>query len=157
RTRTWAPDYSAMTDAEDLAALIRKLQVGPARIVGHSYGAYAALFLAAKYPELVRSMVLSEPPLLTWLNDLPAGQPLLRDFMDNVWAPAGQAFRRHDTQAALSVTVEWFGSHEDSSTTPAGRPTFATLSPGGAYIFIAECQGVGSPYDLAKCVSVSRT
>jgi pimeloyl-ACP methyl ester carboxylesterase len=42
--------YSPIVDADDLAALIKKLGLAPAHIVGHSYGAYVALFLAASYP-----------------------------------------------------------------------------------------------------------
>ncbi|HSM86151.1 MAG TPA: alpha/beta hydrolase [Candidatus Limnocylindrales bacterium] len=105
-------DYSAIIDAEDLAALIQKLKLGPVQVVGHSYGAYVSLMLAARHPELVRSLALSEPPLLGWLNDLPGGKALLDDFMNNMWVPAGQAFRRHDTQTALRVSVDWFGAHE---------------------------------------------
>jgi pimeloyl-ACP methyl ester carboxylesterase len=54
-------DYSVIVDADDLAALIRKLTLAPAHVVGVSYGAYTALFLAVRHPALVRSLVLSEP------------------------------------------------------------------------------------------------
>lgn len=104
--------HSATVEAEDLATLIRKLQLAPARLVGHSYGAYTALLLAARHPELVRSLVLSEPPVLLWLAELPGGPPLLADFMDNLWKPAGSAFRAGDDEKALQMTVDWFGSHE---------------------------------------------
>jgi pimeloyl-ACP methyl ester carboxylesterase len=57
------PNYSAAVDAEDLAGLIKKLDLGKAHLVGHSYGAYTALFLAVKHPELVRSLTLAEPPV----------------------------------------------------------------------------------------------
>jgi pimeloyl-ACP methyl ester carboxylesterase len=57
------PKYSALVDAEDLAALIKKLGLGKVHIVGHSYGGYTALFLAVKHPELVRSLTLAEPPV----------------------------------------------------------------------------------------------
>jgi pimeloyl-ACP methyl ester carboxylesterase len=49
----FADDYSAIVDAEDLAALIRRLKLAPAHVIGYSYGAYAALFLAPRHPELV--------------------------------------------------------------------------------------------------------
>ena len=62
-----ADDYSASADAQDLAALIKQLGLAPAHVVGYSYGAYAALFLALGHPELVRSLVLSEPPVLRLL------------------------------------------------------------------------------------------
>jgi pimeloyl-ACP methyl ester carboxylesterase len=57
------PNYSAMVDAEDLAGLIKTLELAKAHIVGHSYGAYTALFLAVKHPELVRTLTLAEPPV----------------------------------------------------------------------------------------------
>src|SRR5438270_13763304 len=53
-------NYSAAIDAEDLAALIERLKLGPVHLVGHSYGGYAALFVATRHPELVRSLVLAE-------------------------------------------------------------------------------------------------
>lgn len=105
-------NHSAVVDAEDLAALMRKLKIGPAHIIGHSYGAYTAMLLALRHPELVQSLVLSEPPLMKWLNDLPGGKPLLDDFMNNMWLPCASAFRHHDPDTALRITVNWFGSHE---------------------------------------------
>src|SRR5262249_7849995 len=54
------PNYSAAVDAEDLAGMIKKLDLGKAHVDGHSYGAYAALILAVKHPELVHSLVLAE-------------------------------------------------------------------------------------------------
>ncbi|MGC2744194.1 MAG: alpha/beta fold hydrolase, partial [Candidatus Angelobacter sp.] len=53
------PGYSAVVDAEDLAALITKLRLGRVHVVGHSYGALTALFLASRHPELVRTLVLA--------------------------------------------------------------------------------------------------
>jgi len=48
------------TDAEDLAALLDVL--GPAHLVGHSYGAVIALLAAARVPEQLLSLVAIEPP-----------------------------------------------------------------------------------------------
>jgi pimeloyl-ACP methyl ester carboxylesterase len=48
------------TDAEDLVALLE--EVGPAHIVGHSYGAVVALLAAARVPERLLSLVAIEPP-----------------------------------------------------------------------------------------------
>lgn len=55
--------YSHRLHAEDLAALIRELKIGPAHIVGHSYGGAVAVYMAQQHPELVRSLVLVEPGL----------------------------------------------------------------------------------------------
>jgi pimeloyl-ACP methyl ester carboxylesterase len=64
------PNYSAVTDAEDLAAFIRTLHLGRVYLVGHSYGALTALYLAVRHPELIRAMVLAEPPAIPLLEDV---------------------------------------------------------------------------------------
>jgi pimeloyl-ACP methyl ester carboxylesterase len=58
----------------DLRALIMQLKATPARLVGSSYGAYVALALAIDHPELVRSLVLGEPPVLPLLPPKPVGE-----------------------------------------------------------------------------------
>ena len=49
--------YEADDYAEDIAALIRALDRGPAILVGHSLGSRNSVTVAARYPELVRSVV----------------------------------------------------------------------------------------------------
>ncbi|MFJ5926358.1 alpha/beta fold hydrolase [Kitasatospora sp. NPDC092948] len=44
--------------AEDVAALIRRLDAGPVRLVGHSMGAWVSAVAAARYPELLADLVL---------------------------------------------------------------------------------------------------
>ncbi len=93
-SRTGA-DYSAQVDAGDLAMLIDKLHLGPVHLVGHSYGGLAALFFTTEHPELVRTLTLSEPPVLPWVKEQPGGAALVRDFFQRCWDPLGQAFARH--------------------------------------------------------------
>lgn len=49
--------YEADDYADDIASLVRTLDRGPAILVGHSLGSRNAVTAAAKYPELVRSVV----------------------------------------------------------------------------------------------------
>lgn len=49
--------YEANDYADDIAALIRTLDRGPAILVGHSLGARNSVTAAARYPELVRSVI----------------------------------------------------------------------------------------------------
>lgn len=49
--------------AEDAATIVRGLGVGPVTVVGWSMGGIVALCLAQRHPELVRRLVLQEPPL----------------------------------------------------------------------------------------------
>ncbi len=86
-------------DAEDLAKLIATLGLPRAHIVGHSYGAYVALLLATRHPELVRSVVLSEAPVMRWLPEIEGGKALFTEFMTTVWEPTTRGFRRATKRA----------------------------------------------------------
>jgi len=118
--------YSAIVDADDLAALIRNLKLAPAHIVGVSYGAYTALFLAVRHPALVRSLVLSEPPVLRWLPEVEGGKALFTDFMSKVWEPAARGFREGD-EAGVKAAINGFGEIGYSGSVE--KMTFATLPP----------------------------
>lgn len=56
---------------DDLAVLIEALGLAPAHVAGTSFGASIALGLAARRPELVRSLVAHEPPLVSLVADDP--------------------------------------------------------------------------------------
>ena len=106
--RRLRPDYSWSVDAQDLAALIRRLKLGPVHLVGASAGAATALFLAVQHPELVRSLVLAEPPVHRWANDVPGGAAVFDEFMRNLWRPVGRAFCQGDSERALRISMEYF-------------------------------------------------
>ena len=93
--------YSPMLHADDLAALLLQLDLAPAHVVGSSYGAYTALVLALEHPELVRSVVLAEPPIMPLLNRTPEGDALRRDYFARVLDPARAAFARGDSVGGL--------------------------------------------------------
>jgi pimeloyl-ACP methyl ester carboxylesterase len=101
------PDHSALVEAEDLAAFMRALGIERSHIVGYSYGAFTALCLALEHPELVRSLVLAEPPVQRWALDLPGGDKVFADFMA-FWESVGQAFRDSKKEQALRITVNFF-------------------------------------------------
>ena len=58
--RSEVPDDGYAVDelADDAAVLIRELGCEPCHFVGHSLGAFVGLRLAARHPELIRSLVL---------------------------------------------------------------------------------------------------
>lgn len=104
------PGYSAVVDAEDLAALIQRLHLGKVHIVGHSYGAFAALFLAVKHPKLVRSLVLAEPPAVSLLAHLPGdqaeiGKAALARIQGEMVNPMELAFRKGDRDTGLRAFI----------------------------------------------------
>lgn len=99
---------SAYTEADDLAALIRKLRLGRVHLVGTSIGAFTALALAVKHPEMVRSLVLAEPPVHEWLRDSASGAAAYKEFMTTIWEPAAAAFKAGDDQGAMRILVDAF-------------------------------------------------
>lgn len=66
-------------DVEDAAALLEHAGLGPAHVVGNSYGACIALRLAATRPDLVRGVAAHEPPFLGLLRGDPAGEAVGRE------------------------------------------------------------------------------
>ncbi len=101
-------DYSAQTDAEDLFGLLTELGLGPVHIVAHSYGAFAGLVLAGSHPELVRSMVLSEPPVLSRLLDTSAGRLAYTEHAVGLWERIKAGFLQGRLDHVLRLTTDYF-------------------------------------------------
>jgi pimeloyl-ACP methyl ester carboxylesterase len=114
-----AQNHSAYIEAADLAAFIRKLKLGPVHLVGTSMGAFTALVLAIRHPEMIRSMVLAEPPVHGWITDNPNGAAVYKEFMTTLHEPAGTAFKAGDDKGAMRILVDGF----------SGSPRFDTLPP----------------------------
>jgi pimeloyl-ACP methyl ester carboxylesterase len=108
-------DDQMLPHVDDLVAFLRALAAAPAHLVGHSWGAFICLLTAIRHPQLVRSLVLAEPPVLTLLTSVPPRPAeLLRVFVRRprtalailsfgatTHAPAQKAFRRGDDEAGL--------------------------------------------------------
>jgi len=106
------PGYSAVTDAEDLAAFIDALHLGKVVVVGHSYGGLTALFLAARYPDLVRALILAEAPAVPLLAHLPGdeakrGKAMFEDIQRRMVTPMQEAFRRSDRDAGIRAFMAY--------------------------------------------------
>lgn len=114
-------DYSAQRHADDLAAFIRALNLAPVHMVTSSYGGNIAIYLTAQQPELVCSVVLSEPPLLPWLAHIAGGAALWTDFVEHIWLPARRAFETGDLETGARSFLDGV----------MGRPTFQHLTPRG--------------------------
>jgi non-heme chloroperoxidase len=101
-------DHSALVDARDLAELLTALNIQSAHLIGHSYGALGALFTALEYPDLVRSLVLAEPPIHRWLLDVPEHKHLFDEMVTIVRDPVAAAFKRGDSKTALQIMTKYF-------------------------------------------------
>ena len=122
------------TFVEDVAAFIRALDAGPVHLVGHSSpGGFGGLLLAARHPDLLRSLVLLEPPAfpLLGVNIPPKPPQLLRLLVRNPragagmirfgakgMAPAMKAFARGDDAEALRIFIAANTSRETLASLP---------------------------------------
>jgi pimeloyl-ACP methyl ester carboxylesterase len=114
-------NHSALTDAGDLAGFIAALRLGQVHLVGTSYGAFTALAFAIDHPELVRTMVLAEPPVLQWAKGTTRGADLYREFITTVHEPAGKAFKAGNSEGAMRIFINRFDGLGAFDALPAER------------------------------------
>ena len=98
--------YTLERHVADLIAVIEALRLERVHLVGASYGAYVVLGATLRRPDLVRSLVLEEPPIRPWLGRSHVGDSLRRAFDAGVIEPARTAFARGDSVAALRRFVD---------------------------------------------------
>ena len=94
-------DYSPRIHADDLYALIQKLGLKKVNLVGHSYGAFTALTMALDHPELVKSLVLGEPPASSLLENSSSGKASFNQFKKHYIQPAGEAFSTGENEKGV--------------------------------------------------------
>jgi non-heme chloroperoxidase len=142
--------YSMPQHVDDLAGVLGQLGAAPAHLVGHSYGGFVALLLAIRHPDLVRTLVLEEPPVLTLFVGIPPRpHELLKllltrprtavaimKFGARGLGPATAAVRRGDLDAAIRC----FGTAVLGAEA-FGRLTAARLEQVRANFFAEELLG----------------
>jgi pimeloyl-ACP methyl ester carboxylesterase len=64
-------DDQMLPHVEDLAVFLREIGAAPAHLVGSSWGAFISLLTAVRHPDLVRTLVLEEPPVLPLFTSFP--------------------------------------------------------------------------------------
>lgn len=122
------------TFVDDLASFIKELDLAPVHLVGHSSpGGFGGLLLAYRYPELLCSLVLLEPPAfpLLGVNIPPTPLQLLRLLARNPRVgigfikfgargigPAMRAFNRGDDERGLRVFMAAVAGKERLAAVP---------------------------------------
>lgn len=87
----------------DLAALVEWLELGPVHVHGHSGGGLVALQLAARRPELVRSLSVHEPALMGVLSSSESAAA------QEVFASTAAGISNGDVDAAMRGFFEFVG------------------------------------------------
>lgn len=71
--------------------------------MGHSYGAFTALLTTLNHPELIRSLTLGEPPVMSLLQDVPGGDTIRNNFIKKAIIPAAEAFKSKNNEKAVTA------------------------------------------------------
>lgn len=116
-------DYTVGLHADDLIAFIKALDLAPVNVVGNSFGAYTTLVAAIRQPDLLKKIVIGEPPILPWLKDIPGGQAYFDGFMNNAWLPAKQAFQSKNPEEGLRLFVDGVSGPGDYDRLPDSART----------------------------------
>lgn len=101
-------DEHMSREVADLAAVIEALNLAPAHVAGTSYGGFVALMLALERPDLVRTVIAAEPPLLHLLRGVDGGQAAYDEFYAKVIQPSQSAFAAGQPEQALRTAMDYF-------------------------------------------------
>jgi pimeloyl-ACP methyl ester carboxylesterase len=134
---------------DDLAAFLQKIDAAPAHVIGNSQGAFISLLAAIRTPEVVRTLVLEEPPVIPLFTSFPPRiSELIRLFVTRprtgiailhfilgAIAPTTKAFERGDGEVALNrFLVGVLGKRDFDQITPVQwerlRANISTLRAG---------------------------
>lgn len=110
-------EYNVRTEAEDLKILITMLDK-PVHLVGHSYGGLIALEFAKANPEMLKSLTLSEPALVNWLNDIPNCESWYETIQEKLIKETKEAFTTKDTTLIMKELFEFFAGADIQNQIP---------------------------------------
>lgn len=112
-----APDGAVDIHAKDLAAFVGALDLKRVHIIAHSSGAHTALFFAAEFPDMVRTMSLNEPTAIGMLRSSPLALAMYRE-LEAKLTPSRDAFRNGQLSRGVQLftdCIDGSGSYEDLS------------------------------------------
>jgi pimeloyl-ACP methyl ester carboxylesterase len=113
-------EYSMKEQLDDLEELVSSLNAAPANLIGHSYGAFLSLLLAIKNPQLVKSLILAEPPVITlFISNEPKPAEIIKmmfktpliginimKFGKGVLVPAKEAMKKNKIEEGMQIFVK---------------------------------------------------
>lgn len=97
--------FSVATHANDVAAFIKTLNVGPVHLIGWSYGANVATVAALQNPNLVKSLILFEPALSSLVKEGKLGEAA-REAEGRMFGPVGDTVQQGDFEKATRLLIE---------------------------------------------------
>ena len=98
-------NYGVTIHSQDLTQFLKTLDIGPVHLIGHSYGAFTSLLTTLENPELVKTLTLGEPPVMSFLQYIPEGEKLGNEFVNATFVPAAEAFKNDNDKKAVELFI----------------------------------------------------
>jgi esterase len=136
-------DFTIAQHTADVAAFIRALGAGPARLVGHSRGGHIAFRVAGAHPELLRQLVLAEPG--GELDESLSGAPPAGK-QAAVFREAAEMIRAGRVEEGLSFFADYTGGKGAWTRRPEFRKQIARDNAG---TLLGQINEQRKPYSLA--------
>jgi pimeloyl-ACP methyl ester carboxylesterase len=108
-------NFSMTTHNNDLAAFINELKIAPVHLVGWSYSGTTLLDFAVQHPELVKSVLVYDPSVATWVTN-PADLQVIGAEITDIAGPLVAAVQSGDNAAAVKVFTDRASTKEPGST-----------------------------------------
>ena len=132
-------DATVPMQAEDLAGIIKSMGLGRATLVGHSYGGAVAVYFALQHPELVRALILLEPPLPGALASTVEGKDVVKE-RQTLRDEMMQAFASGDAERVVKTYLARVAPGEYDNSTPEARNIYVVNVPALKLDFTAPRQ-----------------
>jgi len=144
-------DFSAITEAKLLAGAIESLGGAPVHVVGHSFGGLIAIQLALSRPDLVKTLTLSEPALLSWLPEIPGCESWAGEVKDHLINDTRIAYARGDSTEVMKELMEFFVGQDIQNEMPPQimRPLWENLEEMHAIVMARDAFTHVEPEQLA--------
>jgi len=128
-------EYKMDEQLDDLDALLQSLDAEKMHLVGHSYGAFLGLLLAMRRPQMIQSLVLAEPPVLTlFVSNQPKPGEIIKLLLTKVGlamaimrfgakgvAPTVRAFKNGDDENGMRIFGDAVFGHGSYDKLPEER------------------------------------
>ena len=105
-------DYSVAQHAEDVAAMIKKLNLGKVHLLGHSRGGSIAVTVASRYPEVIRTLILEEANMESLMPQTAEKQKRTAEAKARQKSARANLATGNREKAARELVASWGGAWE---------------------------------------------
>jgi len=139
RETPYDQDYSISTEATDLRALANSLELQQFHLVGESYGGYIATLFARHNPDNVKTLTVTEPPIISLVRSQSLADAFMRELSREVQY-CRDAYHVGKVDEGIRHFVDWLEG--EAGVYDQLPPEAKTTMTRNSHTFIAEIEAV---------------